>query len=531
MYIYLYIILINKTLFNFSIINMIYHIITILILIIILYILLYNSICIENLCSNEQILNIKLNIQSLKGTNLDIYKNDKLIDKLKFNEFKSIEIKDINYYDDIIIKANNLYGYGGFTGDIITSNETIFFTKNIFELTGQKTNNDNTLFNKFSGGKYLGCFRDNINNRVMKYQAPGTHDIESCHNEAVQNQYPYYGLQNGNLCFLGYEYQNGIQMNDNYCNLKCNKNNKEYCGGNAINSVYSSFETPNIIEYGYNLEKKSKNIHPSSKWIWVEKKNTIPDAYIIGNWEFKWTFKPPNITKFCNNPNYYEFNPKGCLNNLNTESCRKTKLSNYIIDKTLCKTQIKLKTEVLEGFLENRILNCLNIIPKKLNRNKLQNDFITNYYDLFKLSCHILNTYDKSSKLNLCSQSNNIYKSNEFINHCKSIPKEKRICPPNISNIEQNVSRNSLNYELLEDKCNKYNYCFDEYSKQSPKCYLPNMDITKFMNLYDDHYFQAIKKTFLVLNYLPNSKKKFNNWYNLLTNLIIVTKNLIYENI
>jgi hypothetical protein len=468
-------------------------------------------------------------IQPIEGTSVSIYQNKRLLKKIT-SYYKLITM--IHYYDKIIIIANNESGIGGFTGTFIINGKTYPFIKNTFKLKGRKTNNKDTLFSSFSGGKYLGCFQDNINNRTLPNLINGRFDISECHNEAVKEGSPYYGLQNGYQCFIGYNYLNSTLLPDERCLTKCMNNNKEYCGGNTTNSIYSTIDVPTIIDYNeYKnklLPKKNMNITPNSKWIWIEKTN-VENNYILGEWKFEWIYNPETITKYCSNPNYNQFDPNGCENKTNDMTCAKTSRLNYQAEENKCSSKINPIKQLNNTFLEYKILDCLNKIPLKKDRKKIHQEFLNNYYNLYKLSCEILKQCNKTEK-HLCDNGNlNIDPT--FLEHCKNIPQFNRKCPDNINQNKQQCSKGSLKYELLKDKCFKNNYCFDKYADSSTiKCYLPNYDITKYLNLNDYKYFQTIKKAYMNLdNILIRQSGIIDKWKHILKDICISSKNLQFE--
>lgn len=87
----------------------------------------------------------------------------------------------------------------------------------------------------------LGCFKDettrhDIPNQVIMKSVSQEDCARAC---ALKEQgYSYFGLQNSNQCYCGHSYGRYGRSDDSSCNLRCNGNNDENCGGNKTNMVY-----------------------------------------------------------------------------------------------------------------------------------------------------------------------------------------------------------------------------------------------------------------------------------------------------
>ncbi|KAL2181799.1 WSC domain-containing protein [Thermothelomyces heterothallicus CBS 202.75] len=88
---------------------------------------------------------------------------------------------------------------------------------------------------------YSGCFRESAGTQLLSFRAPldqqeGT--VEKCVATCKGNGYRYAGLVYYGVCYCG-QTVNGPQVDDSQCDLPCNGNKSETCGGNGHFSVYS----------------------------------------------------------------------------------------------------------------------------------------------------------------------------------------------------------------------------------------------------------------------------------------------------
>ncbi len=103
-----------------------------------------------------------------------------------------------------------------------------------------------------AGYRYLGCFRDYIEARVLDgaYKDGTDMTVESCASYcnggiSPTRFYPLIGVEFGRACFCGDEFtQNLGQQNETSCNYKCMGNGNEACGGVSFINLYSATLTP-----------------------------------------------------------------------------------------------------------------------------------------------------------------------------------------------------------------------------------------------------------------------------------------------
>jgi hypothetical protein len=87
---------------------------------------------------------------------------------------------------------------------------------------------------------YSGCFSEASGNQLLPYRSQAASDdmtVEKCVAECKGNGYRYAGLVYYGVCYCG-QTVNGPKVEEAQCNLPCNGNNTQTCGGNGIFSVY-----------------------------------------------------------------------------------------------------------------------------------------------------------------------------------------------------------------------------------------------------------------------------------------------------
>ncbi|PAA51512.1 hypothetical protein BOX15_Mlig002697g1 [Macrostomum lignano] len=85
---------------------------------------------------------------------------------------------------------------------------------------------------------YIGCYGDTSRRDLSNYVARSRMSVEFCYRECDRLRYRYFGLQNGRLCFCGNTYGLYGQKSERECNLRCNGNRDEFCGGRLRNCIY-----------------------------------------------------------------------------------------------------------------------------------------------------------------------------------------------------------------------------------------------------------------------------------------------------
>ena len=104
---------------------------------------------------------------------------------------------------------------------------------------------------------FIGCYADDksldddfrlVNARALEFQVERFSTKQDCIDQCADKGFLYAGLQNGDLCFCGNDYDKYGRADDKDCNIKCRNpdaaveftaNPFESCGGRWRNAVYA----------------------------------------------------------------------------------------------------------------------------------------------------------------------------------------------------------------------------------------------------------------------------------------------------
>jgi hypothetical protein len=90
----------------------------------------------------------------------------------------------------------------------------------------------------FSTPGYLGCFKDSatrdLTGKLIKYNGELT--AQAC--RSACSGYTYFAMQEANTCLCGNRLGLYGQAAESNCNMKCQGNGAEWCGGDMMNSAY-----------------------------------------------------------------------------------------------------------------------------------------------------------------------------------------------------------------------------------------------------------------------------------------------------
>ncbi|KAL2271185.1 hypothetical protein VTJ83DRAFT_556 [Remersonia thermophila] len=102
-----------------------------------------------------------------------------------------------------------------------------------------------------NGYEYLGCYAEGTTGRALTYAAPGIPSgemtVAKCTEACHAANYILAGVEYGGECFCGNTISNGGAPASSGCNILCNGNSSEYCGGPGRLNVYNfegQFEQP-----------------------------------------------------------------------------------------------------------------------------------------------------------------------------------------------------------------------------------------------------------------------------------------------
>lgn len=99
------------------------------------------------------------------------------------------------------------------------------------------TNTDTSVNTNTSN--YLGCYQDDYIRALPNKLLTTGATVETCTALAKADGYWYAGVQWGIECWAG-NTVGYARLPDSDCNMTCNADTAEFCGGSGINSMYSS---------------------------------------------------------------------------------------------------------------------------------------------------------------------------------------------------------------------------------------------------------------------------------------------------
>jgi hypothetical protein len=210
-----------------------------------------------------------------------------------------------------------------------------YSNKSTFKFEGIKVKNGIIIKDK-----YLGCFPSQNDDNMKALPVTASNDKltrDQCRNLAVSQNYQFYALNDGGSCALantGYDRFGGDTDIAN-CQMPCEKNISERCGGEKYNSVYSVKE---LIPDTEELEPLGGGLIDSNlelaKRIWISGGDEVEGTWVA-------SFEIPDLSRqsFCPDPDFVEFNPAGCINSNDVSNCKNTVLANYVSKDNLCLTR------------------------------------------------------------------------------------------------------------------------------------------------------------------------------------------------
>ena len=86
--------------------------------------------------------------------------------------------------------------------------------------------------------KFVGCSKDDPHQRDLEHFAGGEHTPITCAATCSQQQYRYFGVQNGGECYCGNTYCRYGNADLVTCMMPCVMDSKQLCGGSWTNTVF-----------------------------------------------------------------------------------------------------------------------------------------------------------------------------------------------------------------------------------------------------------------------------------------------------
>lgn len=367
---------------------------------------------------------------------------------------------------------------GGMRGQIKVGDAIFVTNASNWKIKGQQINPGKTHYQPFSGGKYIGCFQDNSSRALPTYvgTVSGSTPIQKCHQAAIDRKAPYYALQAGNECFVGFTYSKYGYLPDQRCTTRCQGSPNQYCGGTWANQVYSTLESPNIQELDDQVLKRTgyparnQDIDAASMWI-IPRGQNWPGHWPQGKFEFFWVNTPPQKLPFCNYPRFNEFQPSGCKDPQNPFSCWSSQRPNYQADSSKCKRIYKPSP----GLTSDNFFSTINrAYRKSIKGGDAQTEqFLDSMRDAYQAACQvILASGEKAPYEGLCLAEKK--KHRKKLDHlCSQVPVTKRQAPESISPRLLHCSPGSLECQQLKTQCDREGFCYDDTKPKSPHCYKP----------------------------------------------------------
>lgn len=221
----------------------------------------------------------------------------------------------------------------------------------------------------YKSGRKLGCFSDAstcTTTRLTNRLEGSNYTEEQCRHKAMKRGDKFYGLQEGGICKTSGNYPNNYEqlnfnnpaqecISDNQCSTKNSATWGQVAGSTGNNLVYSNESAPKLVnastisEFNSTISDKFDEVGEKCNLLTTEPE--MPgNASFRGNEFYGYIvieFKAKtNISKFCPDPLYNEWNPKGCSARVDKTSCSGSTINygssiRFISDDTLCRTRYK----------------------------------------------------------------------------------------------------------------------------------------------------------------------------------------------
>ena len=429
-------------------------------------------------------------------------------------------------------------GLGGLVAQIKIGDRVVVTNSTDFKITGQQiTVNPGERSNsvgfpardylpEFSGGKYQGCFQDGDPRALPHYQGENF-SLQKCHQAAVDNDYPYYGIQYGGECWLGKQRSKYNELSPTRCGMRCSQNSNEYCGASMTNQVYSILDPPEIIEVGPNVQlsqcqdcitnpenywcgknstctrhgdssspcysgrdqcvgsgcdasncqqlypglpNKSGDIDGAARWI-IPKQHGLTGNFPGGTWEFVWTNTPSPKISFCNYRRYNKFQPSGCDDPTDSTRCWETSKPNYQADPDTCGKVFKFSGDY-DGPTFFSIINRAyrNRDQPGVNQDRAK-QFTKSMETAHRAACQVILEAKHRSKYEALCHGITQHPSQ----HQCDIPTDQRQAVTSLASTLQDSLPGSPDWEQAKTECRANRGCFESEPQTKPRCYQPDL--------------------------------------------------------
>jgi hypothetical protein len=109
-----------------------------------------------------------------------------------------------------------------------------------------KTDSATTIGKQQLQYMYQGCFNDNAASRdINGYAFPvdNSQTLVTCITACQDKGFAYAGVQSGNMCMCSNNFGNYGGVETSKCNIPCPGQSNQMCGGNLLNSVFSTTDS------------------------------------------------------------------------------------------------------------------------------------------------------------------------------------------------------------------------------------------------------------------------------------------------
>ena len=332
----------------------------------------------------------------------------------------------------------------------------------------------------YKSGKKMGCFKDSSSCLVTKLTnkiSGNNYTEEQCRHKAMKNGDKFYGLQEGGVCKTSgnnpktYEKLNFREpskecISDNQCMIQNSATWGQVLGSNGNNLVYSNDESPKLVNAS-TINEFNSGVYTNFDELGTKCNLLTTEPELLGGMGgFKGNefygyivieFKPKtNTVKFCPDPAYKEWNPKGCSVRSNKNTCSATpinyrKYGRFIPDDSLCKTFYeKLKPVSLNAGGKVNDPSIMSI-SSNINTNftALFNECVLNIRKSINNNAPQSDTKGHVSKNNINEFIEVLY---EISKNCQSILGETDVWDASKSKLEEFITDSSSNLSLLSNK-------------------------------------------------------------------------------
>ena len=256
------------------------------------------------------------------------YKNGLVAHTSNWNVATSFTINNPVPGDKMWIHAENRAGDGGLIFEFKIGGKIIYSNRETTKFLGKFSPTGKT-----AGNRFLGCYRDG-HNRDLKEEIGSGMSLTRCMETAINMGMPYYALQYGTHCFVGNSYGRHGEIGIENCSMSCNANYNERCGGSWANAVFAVNQEPKVIEREKPGHVDSR-FSSLSKYLWP----TESGIWSLGRWNIEIQIPRFDTLPFCPDPDFEEFNPAGCSQPTDKNSCNAMPLANYNAELSKCFTK------------------------------------------------------------------------------------------------------------------------------------------------------------------------------------------------